>query len=52
MSLASIADNFFGLFNYWVVILLMMIGFYTVISHDNLAWGQGWGSIGGRRWLD
>ncbi|ERJ19520.1 NADH-ubiquinone oxidoreductase chain 4L protein [Salinisphaera shabanensis E1L3A] len=36
MSLASIADNFFGLFNYWVVIVLMMIGFYTVISHDNL----------------
>lgn len=25
-----------GLFNYWVVIVLMMIGFYTVISHDNL----------------
>ena len=25
-----------GLFNYWIVIGLMMIGFYTVISHDNL----------------
>ncbi|HET7313746.1 cation:proton antiporter subunit C [Salinisphaera sp.] len=25
-----------GLFNYWVVIALMMIGFYTVIAHDNL----------------
>lgn len=25
-----------GLFNYWVVITLMMIGFYTVIAHDNL----------------
>lgn len=36
MSLAAIADSFFGLFNYWVVIVLMMIGFYTVISHDNL----------------
>ena len=34
--MAEIADNFFGLFNYWVVIVLMMIGFYTVISHDNL----------------
>jgi multicomponent Na+:H+ antiporter subunit C len=36
MSLASFADDFIGLFNYWVVIVLMMIGFYTVISHDNL----------------
>jgi multicomponent Na+:H+ antiporter subunit C len=25
-----------GLFNYWVVILLMMIGFYVVISRGNL----------------
>lgn len=25
-----------GLFNYWIVIILMMIGFYTVIGHDNL----------------
>ncbi|MDA3922539.1 MAG: cation:proton antiporter subunit C [Salinisphaera sp.] len=25
-----------GLFNYWIVIVLMMIGFYTVIAHDNL----------------
>jgi Multisubunit Na+/H+ antiporter, MnhC subunit len=36
MSLASLSDDFFGLFNYWVVIVLMMIGFYIVISHDNL----------------
>lgn len=36
MSLANLGDDFFGLFNYWVVIVLMMIGFYTVISHDNL----------------
>lgn len=36
MSLASVTDSFFGLFNYWIVIVLMMIGFYTVISHDNL----------------
>ncbi len=25
-----------GLFNYWVVIALMMIGFYIVIAHGNL----------------
>lgn len=25
-----------GLYNYWVVIVLMMLGFYTVISRGNL----------------
>jgi len=25
-----------GLFNYWAVIFLMMIGFYTLIARDNL----------------
>ena len=25
-----------SLFNYWIVIVLMMIGFYIVISHGNL----------------
>ncbi|MBT3990669.1 MAG: cation:proton antiporter subunit C [Rhodospirillaceae bacterium] len=25
-----------GLFNYWIVIILMMAGFYIVISHGNL----------------
>lgn len=25
-----------GLFNYWIVVLLMMIGFYIVIAHENL----------------
>lgn len=25
-----------GLFNYWVVIILMMLGLYIVIAHDNL----------------
>jgi multicomponent Na+:H+ antiporter subunit C len=25
-----------GLYNYWVVIFLMMAGFYTVINHGNL----------------
>lgn len=25
-----------GLYNYWIVIVLMMIGFYIVIAYDNL----------------
>lgn len=25
-----------GLFNYWIVVVLMMIGFYIVIAHGNL----------------
>lgn len=25
-----------GLFNYWAVVVLMMIGFYIVIAHENL----------------
>lgn len=29
-------DSVAGLFNYWVVILLMMMGFYMVISQHNL----------------
>ena len=28
--------NWLGLFNYWVVVGLMMIGFYTVIARRNL----------------
>ena len=28
--------NFLGSFNYWIVIILMMIGFYIVIAHNNL----------------
>lgn len=28
--------SFPGLFNYWMVILLMMIGFYVVMSQSNL----------------
>ncbi len=28
--------EFLGLFNYWVVILLMMVGFHTLISRGNL----------------
>jgi len=26
----------FGLFNFWAVIVLMMVGFYTLIARDNL----------------
>ncbi|MES1943675.1 NADH-ubiquinone oxidoreductase, chain 4L [Salinisphaera sp. PC39] len=29
-------DTFVGLYNYWIVIVLMMIGFYILIGHDNL----------------
>jgi multicomponent Na+:H+ antiporter subunit C len=29
-------DYFVGHYNYWIVILLMMIGFYTVVSRGNL----------------
>lgn len=28
--------EFPGLFNYWIVVLLMMTGFYMVIAHSNL----------------
>ena len=28
--------EFLGLFNYWVVIFLMMVGFYSLISRGNL----------------
>ncbi|MBT3972506.1 MAG: Na+/H+ antiporter subunit C, partial [Acidiferrobacteraceae bacterium] len=28
--------NVAGLYNYWIVILLMMTGFYVVISSGNL----------------
>ena len=28
--------EFIGLINYWIVIVLMMTGFYIVIAHDNL----------------
>lgn len=35
---AGMADtsNIMGLLNYWIVIVLMMIGFYIVIAHGNL----------------
>ena len=29
-------ELFLGHYNYWIVILLMMVGFYTVISRGNL----------------
>ncbi len=32
----TVADAVLGLYNYWVVIFLMMMGFYIVISRGNL----------------
>jgi multicomponent Na+:H+ antiporter subunit C len=32
----DLVTNFFGLYNYWIVIFLMMCGFYIVVAHDNL----------------
>lgn len=29
-------DYILGQYNYWVVIVLMMIGFYIVVAHNNL----------------
>ena len=29
-------DFIIGYYNYWVAIFLMMVGFYTIISHGNL----------------
>ena len=29
-------ETFFGLYNYWVVIILMMTGLFTVIAHSNM----------------
>ena len=29
-------SDFPGLLNYWIIIILMMIGFYIVIAHNNL----------------
>ncbi len=26
----------FGLYNYWIVVALMMLGFYIIIAHSNL----------------
>jgi len=31
-----VIDTFLGLYNYWIVILLMMTGFYVLMSRDNL----------------
>ena len=29
-------NNIIGLYNYWIVVVLMLIGFYIVIAHENL----------------
>lgn len=34
--MAALLDQIYGLYNYWVVCVLMMIGLYMVIAHDNL----------------
>lgn len=34
--MTGLAETFYGLFNYWVAIGLMMIGLYIVIAHTNL----------------
>ncbi|QDT05873.1 putative monovalent cation/H+ antiporter subunit C [Rubripirellula lacrimiformis] len=36
MNIGISAEQFFGLFNYWVVVFLMMTGFYIVIARGNL----------------
>lgn len=36
LSQISSLEQFLGLFNYWVVIFLMMTGFYIVIARENL----------------
>ncbi len=28
--------NIIGLYNYWIVVVLMLIGFYIVIAHENM----------------
>lgn len=28
--------NYLGLYNYWVVVVMMMVGFYAVMAHGNL----------------
>ena len=28
--------NILGTFNYWIVVILMMMGLYIIIAHDNL----------------
>ncbi len=28
--------GFFGLYNYWIVVFLMMVGLYIVVEHGNL----------------
>ena len=34
--MSAVLEQVFGLYNYWVVCALMMIGLYMVIAHDNL----------------
>lgn len=34
--MGGLVDAALGLYNYWVVVFLMMAGFYIVVAHDNL----------------
>ena len=34
--MTDLATSVLGLYNYWIVIFLMMAGFYIVVAHDNL----------------
>jgi len=38
-------NTFLGLYNYWVVIILMMTGFYIVIAQGNLIWDVATGPL-------
>jgi multicomponent Na+:H+ antiporter subunit C len=33
---SDLINTILGLYNYWIVIFLMMCGFYIVVAHDNL----------------
>lgn len=34
--MSGFIDEALGLYNYWIVVFLMMAGFYIVVAHDNL----------------
>lgn len=36
MTFAQLGNTIVGLYNYWIIIVLMMVGLYIVITHDNL----------------
>lgn len=34
--MSEIVDVIVGRYNYWIIVFLMMAGFYIVVAHDNL----------------